>query len=136
MPQATCLAKEIYNILYNTYRASITEQSEAQLLINIKRLVVKQCNAMAAVMSVLSLSQDSDQGILNFISQLKAAARLPNQSKSHVHMRQGSGGGGGLHGRHSTVRAGGRRARHVAPGGPAHQGKPYLGGSGEDIYGQ
>ena len=43
---------------------------------NIKRLVVKQRNTMAAVMAVLRMYQSNDQAVLNFITKLKAAARL------------------------------------------------------------
>ena len=38
--------------------------------------MVRQRNTMAAVMAVLKMTQDSDQAILNFIAQLKAAARF------------------------------------------------------------
>jgi hypothetical protein len=69
-------AQEIYHILYNTYGRALTNQLEAQHLVNIRRLVVRQRNTMAAVMSFLKMTQDSDQAILNFIAQLKAAARL------------------------------------------------------------
>ena len=43
---------------------------------NIKKLVVKQRNTMAAVMAVLRMYQSNDQAVLNFITKLKAAARL------------------------------------------------------------
>ena len=45
------------------------------MLQNIKRLVVRQRNTMASIMAVLRMSQDSDQAILNYIAQLRAAAR-------------------------------------------------------------
>jgi hypothetical protein len=66
----------VYNILFATYGRGLTTQTEQQLQVNIRRLVVRQHNAMAAVMSVLKMGQDSDQPVLNFIAQLKAAARL------------------------------------------------------------
>ena len=71
-----CLGTEVMAILYNTYGAAITDQTEGQLITN--RLVVKQRNTMATVMQVLRMYQyqDSDQAVLNFIAQLKAAARL------------------------------------------------------------
>ena len=73
-----CLGTEVMAILYNTYGAAITDQTEGQLITNIRRLVVKQRNTMATVMQVLRMYQyqDSDQAVLNFIAQLKAAARL------------------------------------------------------------
>merc|ERR1719508_504742 len=71
-----CLGTEVMAILYNTYVATITDQTEGQPITNIRRLVVKQRNTMATVMQVLRMYQDSDQAVLNFIAQLKAAARL------------------------------------------------------------
>ena len=76
-----CLGTEVMAILYNTYGAAITDQrrgTAAALITNIRRLVVKQRNTMATVMQVLRMYQyqDSDQAVLNFIAQLKAAARL------------------------------------------------------------
>jgi hypothetical protein len=71
-----CLSTEVYNVLFATYGRTLTDQTELQLQVNIRHLVVRQRNSMAAVMSVLRMTQDSDQLILNFIAQLKAAARL------------------------------------------------------------
>lgn len=71
-----CLSKEIYNILYSMYGPLMKDQTEENLLTNIKRLVVKQRNTMAQVMTVLKMTQESDQPVLSFIAQLKAAARL------------------------------------------------------------
>ena len=42
---------------------------------NIKWSVVGQCNIVASIMAILHMSQDSDQAILNYIAQLRAAAR-------------------------------------------------------------
>ena len=70
-----CLSTEVYSVLFSTYGRGISSQSEAELLLNIKRLVVRQRNTMASIMAVLRMSQDSDQAILNYIAQLRAAAR-------------------------------------------------------------
>ena len=71
-----CLSTEVYNVLFATYGRTLTDQTELQLQVNIRRLVVRQRNSMANVMSVLRMTQDSDQAVLNVIAQLKAAARL------------------------------------------------------------
>ena len=52
--------------------------NEADLTSNLKRLVVRKCNALASTMKVLKMHQDSDQPVLNYIAQLKAAARHCN----------------------------------------------------------
>ena len=70
-----CLSPEVYSVLFSTYGREISSQTEADLLGNIKRLVVRQRNTMASIMAVLRMSQDSDQAILNYIAQLRAAAR-------------------------------------------------------------
>ena len=70
-----CLSSEVYSVLFSTYGRHISSQTEADLLGNIKRLVVRQRNTMASIMAVLRMSQDSDQAILNYIAQLRAAAR-------------------------------------------------------------
>ena len=69
-----CLSSEIYSVVFSTYGREISKQTEANLLQNIKRLVVKQRNTMASIMAVLGMSQDSDQAMLNYIAKLKAAA--------------------------------------------------------------
>ena len=73
-----CLSSEVYGVLFSTYGREISSQTEAALLENIKRLVVRQRNTMASIMAVLRMSQDSDQAILNYIAQLRAAARQCN----------------------------------------------------------
>ena len=40
--------------------------TEADLTSNIKRLVVCKCNAVASIMKVLNMNQESDQPVLNF----------------------------------------------------------------------
>ena len=65
-----CLSSEFYSVL-----RAISSHSELDLLQNIKRLVVRQRNTMVSIKAVLNMSQDSDQAILNYIAQLKAAAR-------------------------------------------------------------
>ena len=52
--------------------------TEAELTSKLKRLVVRKCNALASIMKVLQIHQDSDQPVLNYITQLKAAARQCN----------------------------------------------------------
>ena len=70
-----CLSTEVYSILFSTYGREVSNHTEADLLINIKKLVVRQRNTMASIMAVLGMSQDSDQAVLNYIAKLKAAAR-------------------------------------------------------------
>ena len=68
----------MYSILFSTYGEGISSQTEATLLSNIKTLVVCQCNTMASIMAVLRKNQDSDQAVLNYIAELRAAARQCN----------------------------------------------------------
>ena len=48
------------------------------MISNIKRLVVLKCTAMASIMKVLRMNQDSDQAVLDYIAQLRVAARQCN----------------------------------------------------------
>jgi hypothetical protein len=59
----SCLSTEVYNVLFAMYGRTITDQTELQLQVNIRRLAVMKRNtvALAAVMSVLRMTQDSDQ---------------------------------------------------------------------------
>ena len=68
----------MYSVLFNTYSGNIKSQSEVVLLGNIKRLVVRQRNTMASIMAVLRMSQVSNQAILSYIAQIRAAARQCN----------------------------------------------------------
>ena len=61
--------------LTTTYGKEITGMTEADLSSKLKRLIVRQCNAMTSAMKVLKMHQDSDQLILSYIAQIKAAAR-------------------------------------------------------------
>ncbi len=63
-----CLSNEVYSVLFNTYGSDIKSQSEAELLFNIKRLVVRQRNTMASIRAVHRMSQASDQAILNLVT--------------------------------------------------------------------
>ena len=70
-----CLSSEVYSVLFSTHGREISNQTEANLIKNFKRLEVRQRNTMASIMAVLGMSQDSDQAVLNYIAKLKAAAR-------------------------------------------------------------
>ena len=70
-----CLSKEVYGVIFSTYGSAVSTQAEGVLLENIKRLVVRKKNKLVIVMEMLSLKQESDESILNFISRLKAKAR-------------------------------------------------------------
>ena len=70
-----CLSSEVYSVLFSINGCAISFQSEVNLLQNIKRVVVRQRNTMASIMAVMNMRQDSDQAILNYIAQLKVAAR-------------------------------------------------------------
>jgi hypothetical protein len=63
--RAGCLSTEVYNVLFATYGRTLTDKTELQFQVNIRHLVVRQRNSMAAVMSVLRMTQDSDQPVLN-----------------------------------------------------------------------
>ena len=52
-----CLSSEVYSILFSTYGREISTQTEAELVQNIKRLVVRQRNTMASIMAVLNITQ-------------------------------------------------------------------------------
>ena len=71
-----CLSNDKMTILFNINGPSIMDHNEQQPMANIKRLVVKQRNTMAAAMAVLRMYQSNDQAVLNFITKLKEAARL------------------------------------------------------------
>ena len=81
-----CLSSEVHSLLFSFYGRGISKQTEADLLKNIKRLVVREKNTMACIMSFLGMSQDSDQSVLNYIAKLKAAAR-----HSDFHVKCGCG---------------------------------------------
>ena len=44
-----CFSPEVYSVLFSTYGREISSQTEADLLGNIKRLVVRQRNTMASI---------------------------------------------------------------------------------------
>ena len=83
-----CLSFEVYDVLFSTYGREITTQTEATLWVNIKMLVVRQCNTMSYIMAVLNMSQDSDQAVLNYIAKLRVAARQCNFKLKCVWNRQ------------------------------------------------
>ena len=70
-----CLSNEVHEVLFSTYNKEITGMTEADLSSKLKRLIVRQCNAMTSAMKVLKMHQDSDQLILSYIAQIKVAAR-------------------------------------------------------------
>ena len=70
-----CLSSEVYSVIFSTHGREVSNQTEVNLLKNIKRLEVREKNTMASVMDVLGMNQDSDQAILNYIAKLRAAAR-------------------------------------------------------------
>ena len=76
-----CLSKEVYGILFSTYGSDISNQDEKTLSANLKRLVVRKKNKLLNIMELLTLRQDSDERILNFISRIKAKARHCDLSK-------------------------------------------------------
>ena len=63
-PPVTCWSAS----LTSTYGKEITGMTEADL-------IVRKCRATASTMKVLKMHQDSDQPILSYIAQIKAAAR-------------------------------------------------------------
>ena len=70
-----CFSNEDHEVLFSTYGKEITGMTEADLSSKLKRLIVRQCNAMTSAMKVLKMHQDSDQLILSYIAQIKVAAR-------------------------------------------------------------
>ena len=70
-----CLSTKVHEVLFSIYGREITGMTEADLTSKLKRLIVRQCNAMTSAMKVLKMHQDSDQLILSYIAQIKAAAR-------------------------------------------------------------
>ena len=70
-----CLSREVYEVIFSTYGAEVSTQTEGELLNNVKRLVVRKKNKLVTVMEMIGLKQESDESILNFISRLKAKAR-------------------------------------------------------------
>ena len=71
-----CLSSDIMTILINTYGPAINNQTVLQILVNFKRLFMKQRNTMAAVMAILGMYWAIDHSVLKFIAQLKTAERL------------------------------------------------------------
>ena len=68
-----CFSNEDHEVLFSTYGKEITGMTEVDLTSRLKRLIVRKCNATASTMKVLKMHQDSDQPILSYIVQIKAA---------------------------------------------------------------
>jgi len=70
-----CISPDIHRRLFIAYGISLNTQDETTLMSNIRSLVVRQPTSMASIMTVLRMNRESDQPMVNYISELKAATK-------------------------------------------------------------
>ena len=73
-----CLPDKVGKIIYSRYGDTVKTQTEAVLLDNVKRMVVKAKNVLTSVVELRQLQQEPEQTVESFLAKMKVTGRRCN----------------------------------------------------------
>ena len=69
-----CLPEEVGKALFSRYGDAITQQTESDLLANVKKMVVTAKNVLTNVVELRQVKQEMEQSVESFLAKLKVGA--------------------------------------------------------------